>query len=87
MKKKEIITFIIVFAVAIISTIFFLQPHYSIDTVEFLTNGYDRYIQDKFLVDGRIFSVLLLNNSLFYIYMYIRIYITFSLSARPSMDM
>ena len=60
MKKKEIITFVIVFVVAILSTIFFLKPHYSIDTVEFLTNGYDRYIQDKFLVDGRIFSVLLL---------------------------
>lgn len=60
MKKKEIITFIIVFCVAILSTIFFLEPHYCIDTLEFLTNGYDSYIQSKFLVDGRIFSVLLL---------------------------
>lgn len=31
-----------------------------IDTVEFLNNGYESYIQSKFLVDGRIFSVILL---------------------------
>lgn len=60
MKKREVLTFIIIFCIAIFSTIFFLKPHYSIDTVEFLNNGYDAYIQSKFLVDGRIFSVLLL---------------------------
>lgn len=60
MKKKEIATFCIIFVVAIISTIFFLQPHYSIDTIEFLNNGYKNYIESKFLIDGRIFSVLLL---------------------------
>ena len=60
MKKREVLTFIVIFCIAIFSTIFFLKPHYSIDTVEFLNNGYDAYIQSKFLVDGRIFSVLLL---------------------------
>ena len=60
MKKNQIITFITIFLIAILSTIFFLKPHYSIDTVEFLNNGYDSYVQSKFLVDGRIFSVLLL---------------------------
>ena len=60
MKKKDIITFLIVFIIAIISTINFIKPHYSIDTVEFLNNGYETYINSKFLVDGRIFSVILL---------------------------
>lgn len=60
MKKHQTLLFTIIFCVAILSTIFFLKPHYSIDTVEFLNNGYKAYIQDKFLVDGRIFSVLLL---------------------------
>ncbi|MBQ2835538.1 MAG: glucosyltransferase domain-containing protein [Clostridia bacterium] len=60
MRKKEVLIFIAIFCTAMLSTIFFLKPHYSIDTVEFLNNGYDTYIQSKFLVDGRIFSVLLL---------------------------
>lgn len=60
MKKNEAKVFLIIFGIAIMSTIFFLNPHYSIDTVEFLNNGYDTYIQSKFLVDGRIFSVILL---------------------------
>lgn len=60
MKKNQTITFITIFFIAIISTIFFLKPHYCIDTLEFLTNGYNSYINSKFLVDGRIFSVLLL---------------------------
>lgn len=60
MKKKEAVIFIIILFIAIISTINFLKPHYSIDTVEFLQNGFESYINSKFLVDGRIFSVLLL---------------------------
>lgn len=59
-NKRDIITFILIFILAIISTIFFLKPHYSIDTIEFLTNGYKSYINSKFLVDGRIFSAILL---------------------------
>lgn len=60
MKKHQILLFTIIFCVAILSTIFFLKPHYCIDTLEFLTNGYESYIKAKFLVDGRIFSTLLL---------------------------
>lgn len=59
-KKREIIVFSVVFVIAIISTIFFLNPHYSIDTVEFMNVGYESYVNSKFLVDGRIFSMLLL---------------------------
>lgn len=60
MKKKKLTTFIIVLIIAILSTVNFLRPHYSIDTIEFMANGFESYINSKFLVDGRIFSVLLL---------------------------
>lgn len=60
MNKRERITFVVIFCIAILSTIIFLQPHYSIDTIEFMQNGYENYVTSKFLVDGRIFSALLL---------------------------
>lgn len=60
MNKIKKMTFLIVFLIVIISTIPFSKPHYSIDTLEFLNNGYDIYIHSKFLVDGRIFSAMLL---------------------------
>jgi len=57
---KKIIIFSIIFLIAIISTISFLKPHYSIDTIEMMNNGFDSYNNCKFLVDGRIFSALLI---------------------------
>lgn len=60
MKKKKIIILSAVFILAIMTTLSFLNPHYSIDTIEFSEKGFQNYINSKFLVDGRIFSVILL---------------------------
>ena len=57
-KRLRIILLILIFS--LIVTHNFLYPHYTIDTMEMVNNGYKQYTQSKFFQDGRICSGILL---------------------------
>ena len=52
--KKDIITFIIIFAIASITLIGFFPMHYATDTYNIINIGYKEYMMNNSLKDGRI---------------------------------
>lgn len=57
-NKKNILLFLAITFVALISNNAFLQKHYYGDTIILMNIGYFQYAKDFFLADGRLFSAL-----------------------------
>lgn len=57
--KKDIITFIIIFVIACITLIGFLPMHYATDTYNIIDIGYEEYMMNNSLKDGRIIMGML----------------------------
>ena len=51
--KREVWMFLIVFALALLMCMAFLQPHYTHDTYYIELSGYSRYAQTNFVPEGR----------------------------------
>lgn len=57
--KKDIITFIIIFVIACITLIGFFPMHYATDTYNIINIGYEEYMMNNSLKDGRIIMGML----------------------------
>ena len=57
--KKDIISFIIIFVIACITLIGFFPMHYATDTYNIINIGYEEYMMNNSLKDGRIVMAIL----------------------------
>ena len=57
--KKDIISFIIIFVIACITLIGFFPTHYATDTYNIINIGYEEYMMNNSLKDGRIVMAIL----------------------------
>ena len=57
--KKDIITFVIIFIIACITLIGFFPMHYATDTYNIINIGYEEYMMNNSLKDGRIIMGIL----------------------------
>ena len=58
-NKKDIISFIIIFVIACITLIGFFPMHYATDTYNIINIGYEEYMMNNSLKDGRIVMAIL----------------------------